>query len=78
MKLKPIFSKKKVVITFVTIVSVLTINANTLNDNSKISGTVKDIQNNEGIPFANIQILNEQDSSFVTGIVTDLDGNYKT
>jgi outer membrane receptor protein involved in Fe transport len=76
MKLNPIFSNKKVVLTFVTIVSVLTINANTLNDNSKISGTVKDIQNNEGIPFANIQILNEQDSSFVTGIVTDLDGNY--
>ena len=47
-----------------------------LPPNCEIKGIVKDSISSEGLPFANIQVLFKNDSSFVKGAIADIDGKY--
>jgi len=42
----------------------------------EISGMVQDSITGEGLPFATVRILSQNDSGLVKGVVADIDGNY--
>ena len=46
-------------------------------DTFKIIGVLQDSTNNESIPFVNIAILHAEDSSFIKGGITDMDGKFE-
>jgi outer membrane receptor protein involved in Fe transport len=42
----------------------------------EISGTIRDNNSGEGLPFATIQILTKKDTNLITGTLTDANGKY--
>ncbi len=50
--------------------------SNSLVTNCEISGIVKDSITGEGLPFASIQIISQNDSKITKGVITDVNGNY--
>ncbi|MDH5366716.1 MAG: outer membrane beta-barrel protein [Cyclobacteriaceae bacterium] len=46
-----------------------------MNGQTKVSGSIYD-QSNEPIPYVNILVLNNSDSSIVSGVVSDVQGNF--
>lgn len=68
---------KRILLLIITI-SILIVKSygSSISEKCEITGIVKDSISGEGLPFANIQVLIKNDSSFVKGAIADIDGKY--
>ena len=54
----------------------LAVQGTLLAQNRYVSGTVKDAETGEGMPFVNVALMRQSDTVFMRGATTDMDGNF--
>ena len=69
-------SKRISILILLIVIVIGKIFSNSLVTNCEIRGIVKDSITGEGLPFASIQIISQNDSKITKGVITDVNGNY--